>query len=174
MHSNPEANFYRNESGTNAHLMQKAAREEQHWKVIHRMSSRKFNASDMTIIERDRLILENANFMVLETRAHQDTEAGCEAFERLLTLTESGDTDQTQSVAKFLAAIWGASLLDPSGLSDLDPNIADDCIAVLNALRWGRLCVSTMVDDANVRVPRTLRAWHMLESEASKAAGFPR
>lgn len=172
MHSNSETPISRNATNENSHAMKKAARDEQHWREINRMCSQKFKASDP--IDRDRLILENSKLMVLEIRAYQDTETGCEAFERLLALTESGDPDQTQSIAKFLAVIWGASLLDPSALSDLDPKIGDDCIAVLNALRWGRLRVSTMVADANVRVPRTLRAWHVLEPEASKTAGFPR
>lgn len=81
------------------------------------------------------------------------------------------DSGQISSVAKFLAAVWGVSLLDYSSLRSLDQSIGDDCIAVLDAVRWGRISVGAMADDADLRMPKMLRAWQLFgnDSEASSA-----
>ncbi len=93
------------------------------------------------------------------TKAHEATELGCEAFERLLHLTETRDSGQIRRVAEFLAVCWGDRKLDPEDLRSLDEQIGDDMLAVLNAIRHANVAVYTMAEDAPRRVPRALRAW---------------
>lgn len=153
--------------------MGQAEREAHHLATMNRLRSMKIEDRKSKGIDHERTTIRAAELLALEVRSYLATERGCEALERLLEMTECRDSGQIQSVAKFLGAMWGVSLLDPISLRDLDPEIGDDCIAVLDAVRWGRLSVSAMVDQGNVRMPRTLRAWKLLEHETGTGTSAP-
>ena len=153
--------------------MNHAEREAHHMATMHRLRSMKIEDRKTKGIDHERTTVRVAALLALEVRSYLATEKGCEALERLLEMTESRDSGQIQSVANFLGAMWGASLLDPIILRGLDSEVGDDCIAVLDAVRWGRLSVSAMVEQANVRVPRTLRAWKLLGPEMGTGTNAP-
>ena len=71
-----------------------------------------------------------------EIDSYKATYIGFEAFERLLTLAETGDGGQIPRVAQFLAWVWGAHPgLKLDNLKLLDRSIGDDMLMVLNAIR---------------------------------------
>jgi hypothetical protein len=68
------------------------------------------------------------------------TQAGAQAFARLLKLAEERDSGQIARIARFLAATYDgqAFQLDLFELRAVDIAISNDTLSCLDALRWGR------------------------------------
>jgi hypothetical protein len=94
-------------------------------------------------------------------RADEATRQGAQAFERLLTLAEERDSGQIPRVARFIAATYNgqAFQLDPFELRAVDIAISDDMLRCLDALRWARADLYTLVPDGDARVHAVIDRW---------------
>lgn len=96
-----------------------------------------------------------------EDRSHQATHAGAQAFARLLALSEERDSGQIVRIARFLAATYNGTAfpLDPFELRAVDIAISDDMLCCLDALRWGRADLHTLVPDGDARMRAVIVRW---------------
>jgi hypothetical protein len=94
-------------------------------------------------------------------RSGEATRKGAQAFARLLQLAETRDSGQVPRVARFLAATYKgqAFQLDPFELRAVDIAISDDMLCCLDALRWGRADLYTLVPDGDARVRAVIDRW---------------
>ncbi|TDM06553.1 MAG: hypothetical protein C4K60_18685 [Ideonella sp. MAG2] len=97
----------------------------------------------------------------LDARSRQATQAGALACERLLRLAEQGDSGQIRRIACFLAATYNgrAFPLDLYELRAVDVAVSDDMLCCLDALRWGRADLHTLVPDGDARVRAVRHCW---------------
>jgi hypothetical protein len=96
-----------------------------------------------------------------DARSRQATQAGAQAFARLLKLAEERDSGQIPRIARFLAAtyIGDAFKFDVFELRTVDIAIGDDMLSCLDALRWGRADLQTLVPDGDARVRAVIERW---------------
>ena len=94
-------------------------------------------------------------------RSGEATRKGAQAFARLLQLAETRDSGQIPRVARFLAATYNgqAFQLDPFELRAVDIAISDDMLCCLDALRWGRADLHTLVPDGDRRLQAVIARW---------------
>jgi hypothetical protein len=94
-------------------------------------------------------------------RAQEATAKGAQAFARLLSLTEHHDSGQIRRVAQFIAATYNVQAfpLDVYELRAIDVEISDDMLLCLDALRWARADLHTLVPDGDERVQAVIRNW---------------
>ena len=103
----------------------------------------------------------DAELALFDTRSRQATQAGAQAFARLLELAEVRDSGQIRRIAGFLAATYNGQAfpLDPFELRSVDIAISDDMLCCLDALRWGRADLHTLVTDGDARVRAVIDRW---------------
>jgi hypothetical protein len=79
----------------------------------------------------------------------------------LLELAETRDSGQIPRVARFLAALYNgqAFQLDPFELRAVDIAISDDMLCCLDALRWGRADLYTLIPDGDARARAVIELW---------------
>lgn len=96
-----------------------------------------------------------------DARSRQATHAGAQAFARLLKLAEERDSGQIARIARFLAATYNgqAFQLDLFELRAVDVAIGDDMLCCLDALRWARADLHTLVPDGDARVRAVIDRW---------------
>jgi hypothetical protein len=96
-----------------------------------------------------------------DARSRQATQAGAQAFARLLMLAEERDSGQIARIARFLAATYNgrAFQLDVFELRAVDVAISDDMLCCLDALRWGRADLHTLVPDGDARMRAVIERW---------------
>ena len=96
-----------------------------------------------------------------QTRSRAATAAGAQAFARLLRLAEERDSGQIVRVASFLAATYNGEVfpLDVFELRAVDVAICDDMLRCLDALRWGRADLHTLVPDGDRRMQAVIARW---------------
>ena len=96
----------------------------------------------------------DAEIAACDALSLQATQAGAQAFARLLTLAETRDSGQIPRIARFLAATYNgqAFQLDLFELRAVDIAISNDMLCCLDALRWGRADLHTLVADGDARV----------------------
>ena len=96
-----------------------------------------------------------------DARSRQATQAGVDAFARLLQLAEEGDSGQIGRIARFLAATYNgrAFPLDLFEMRAVDIAISDDMLACVDALRWGRADLHTLVPDGDARLCVVIDRW---------------
>lgn len=96
-----------------------------------------------------------------DARSRQATQAGAQAFARLLKLAEERDSGQIPRIARFLAATYNGQTfqLDPFELRAVDVAISDDMLCCLDALRWGKADLHTLVPDGDARVRGVIERW---------------
>jgi hypothetical protein len=102
-----------------------------------------------------------AAFDEFQTRSRAATAAGAQAFARLLRLAEERDSGQIVRIARFLAAVYNGQAF-PLGVFELravDVAISDDMLQCLDALRWGRADLHTLVPDGDGRVQAVIARW---------------
>lgn len=104
-----------------------------------------------------------------DTRSRQATQAGAQAFARLLKLTEERDSGQIPRVARFLAATYNgqAFRFDLFELCAVDIAISDDMLCCLDALRWGRADLHTLIPDGDARMRTVIERWGLRWPEGS-------
>jgi hypothetical protein len=97
----------------------------------------------------------------MRRRKSEATAKGGQAFLRLLSLAETGDSGQAHTVARFVASTYNGQDF-PYDLYDLrlvDITIGDDMLACLDALRWAQADLHTLVPDGDSRVRAVLAHW---------------
>ena len=96
-----------------------------------------------------------------QTRSRAATATGAQAFARLLCLAEERDSGQIIRVVRFLAGTFNgrAFPLDLFELRAVDVAISDDMLQCLDALRWGRADLHTLVPDGNRRMQAVIARW---------------
>ena len=99
----------------------------------------------------------------------QATQDGCQAFARLLKLAETRDSGQIPRIARFLAATYNgqAFQLDLFELRAVDIAISNDMLCCLDALRWGRADLHTLIPDGDDRVRAVIARWGLRWPEGS-------
>ena len=87
--------------------------------------------------------------------------SAAQAFARLLSLAEQRDSGQIRRIAGFLASTFNGEAFpfNPYDLRALDVAISDDMLCCLDALRWGKADLHTLVPDGEKRVLRVLDQW---------------
>ena len=102
-----------------------------------------------------------ADTVQTEHRSRQATQAGARAFARLLQLAEERDSGQIHRIARFLAATYNGQAfpLDPFELRAVDIAIGDDMLSCLDALRWARADLYTLVPDGDARMRAVIDRW---------------
>jgi hypothetical protein len=103
----------------------------------------------------------DAEIASYEARSRDATAAGVQAFARLLNLAEARDSGQIPRIARFLAATYNgqAFQLDVFELRAVDISISDDMLCCLDALRWGRADLHTLIPDGDARVRAVIERW---------------
>ena len=96
-----------------------------------------------------------------EPRSRNATAIGAWAFARLLTLAEQSNSGQIARVVQFIAATYNgqAFAFDLFDLRALDIDISDDMLRCLDALRWARADLYTLVPDGDARVRAVIDRW---------------
>ncbi len=96
-----------------------------------------------------------------ESRAQAAQSKAAQAYMRLLVLAETRDSGQIEVIAKFLAMTynWRAYKWDPIDLRSLDVEISDDMLACLDALRWGKTDLFSLVPNGESRVSQVIENW---------------
>lgn len=94
-------------------------------------------------------------------RSCEATRKGAQAFARLLHLAETRDSGQVPRIARFLAATYNghAFPLDLFELRAVDVAISDDMLCCLDALRWGRADLHTLIPDGGARMRAVIARW---------------
>lgn len=96
-----------------------------------------------------------------DSRSRQATQAAAQAFARLLGLAETRDSGQIPRIARFIAATYNGDAFphDPFELRAVDVAISDDMLRCLDALRWGRADLYTLVPNGDARVRAVIGRW---------------
>jgi hypothetical protein len=102
-----------------------------------------------------------ADIAACDSRSRQATQAGAQAFTRLLKLAEEGDSGQIGRIARFLAATYNGKAfpLDLFELRAVDIAISDDMLTCVDAMRWGRADLHTLVPEGDARVQVVIERW---------------
>lgn len=108
-----------------------------------------------------------------EARAQQAQAKAAQAYLRLIELAEQHDTGQAARVARFLASTFNGALypLDLFELRALDVALADDALACIDALRWGKADLHKLLPDGEARVAAVLQAWGIDQRGADERGG---
>ena len=96
-----------------------------------------------------------------QTRSRAASATGAHAFARLLRMAEERNSGQITRVVRFLAATYNGQAfpLDLFELRAVDVAISDDMLLCLDALRWGRADLYTLVPDGDARVRAVIHHW---------------
>ena len=96
-----------------------------------------------------------------DARARAAQGAAAHAYARLLNLAEMHDTGQVRCVARFLASAYNGEAFpfDLFELRAVDVDISDDMIACIDAVRWGKAALHTLVPDGERRIEAVIHAW---------------
>lgn len=101
-------------------------------------------------------------------RSHKATVSGRAAFERLLNMTESCSSGQIEIIAKFLWSTWHRSVesrFDIFELRSLDTEISDDMIAVMDAIRWKEIPMSSFAENLRSRMSAMAEGWGIFKAQ---------
>ncbi len=138
--------------------MSTAERERRHQSNLERINAVQMvvGRGDRMHIDHEGTLLERSRMFAEELCAHQATELGLAAFDRLLRLTEESDARRVRDVTAFIAAIWNQQPLPLIALRGLDQCVGDDMLAVLDAFRYARLNLAEQVEGGPRRVAKAV------------------
>ena len=87
----------------------------------------------------------------------------------MLQLAERGASGQAGHVTRFIAATYDSQdgRYDLFDLRAVDVAISDDMLICLDALRWARADLHTLVADGEARVQAVIRRWGVSRSDGS-------
>lgn len=141
--------------------MGKSERERRHQANLDRIDRVQLvcGSADGLRIDHEGTLFERARMLGEEISAHQATELGLAALDRLLRRIESRDLRHRRDILAFVAAVWNNKPLALATLRGLEQSVGDDMVAVLDAFRYGRLNLVEHVDGGPRRVTRALRDW---------------
>lgn len=141
--------------------MGKSERERRHQANLDRIDRVQLvcGSADGLRIDHEGTLFERARMLGEEISAHQATELGLAALDRLLRRAEGGDLAHRRDILAFVAAVWNNQPLALATLRGLEQSVGDDMLAVLDAFRYGRLNLVEHVEGGPRRVSRALRDW---------------
>ena len=104
----------------------------------------------------------------VKLRKSTATAKGGQAFLRLLDLAETHDSGQIHRVAAFIASTYNGQAFpfDLFELRAVDEAIGDDMLLCIDALRWGRVDLHSLVPDGDRRVRAVIEQWGLKWPEA--------
>jgi hypothetical protein len=102
-----------------------------------------------------------------DARSSEATQAGAQAFARLLQLAETRDSGQIPRIARFLAASYNGQAFpfDLFELRAVDIAISNDMLCCLDALRWGGADLHTLIPEGDARVRAVIERWGLRWSD---------
>lgn len=94
-------------------------------------------------------------------RANTVQAQAAQAFARLLAIAENSDTGQARRISLFIAGTFNgrAYPFDLYELRGLDVSIGDDMLVCLDALRWAKGDLFTLVPNGEARVKDIIKSW---------------
>jgi hypothetical protein len=97
----------------------------------------------------------------MRLRSSEATAKGGQAFLRLLVLAETRNSGQIPRIAKFIASTYNGDAFpfDLFELRALDIEISDDMLLCIDALRWGRADLYSLIPDGDKRVKAVIELW---------------
>ena len=103
----------------------------------------------------------DAEIATCDALSLQATQAGAQAFARLLKLAEERNSGQIPRIAKFIASTYNGDAFpfDLFELRAIDIEISDDMLLCIDALRWGRADLYSLVPDGDKRVRAVIELW---------------
>ena len=103
----------------------------------------------------------NDEMQAMRLRSSAATAQGGQAYARLLTLAETRNSGQIARIARFIASTYNGEAFpfDPFDLRGLDIEISDDMLLCLDALRWGRTDLHSLIPDGDRRVRAVIELW---------------
>ena len=141
--------------------MGKSERERRHQANLDRIDRVQLvcGSGDGLRIDHEGTLFERARMLGEEISAHQATELGLAALDRLLRRVEGRDLRHRRDILAFVAAVWNNKPLALATLRGLEQSVGDDMVAVLDAFRYGRLNLVEHVEGGPRRVTRALKDW---------------
>jgi hypothetical protein len=138
--------------------MNQAERERRHQANMARIQAVQLvvGRGDRLRVDHEGTLLERARLLLEELRAHEATERGLQALDRLLRRAEESGARRNPDVARFIVAVWNNQPLPLLTLRGLDEDVGDDMLAVLDAFRYARLNLVEQVQGGPARVARML------------------
>lgn len=138
--------------------MNQAEREQRHQANLERIQAVQLvvGRGDRLRVDHEGTLLERARLMLEEIRAHEATERGLQALDRLLRRAEESDARRSPDLTCFIAAVWNNRPLPLLTLRGLEESVGDDMLAVLDAFRHARLNLVEQVEGGPQRVARVL------------------
>jgi hypothetical protein len=142
--------------------MGKSERERRHQANLDRIDRVQLvcGSADGLRIDHEGTLFERARMLGEEISAHQATELGLAALDRLLRRAEERDLRHRRDILAFVAAVWNNKPLSLATLRGLEQSVGDDMLAVLDAFRYGRLNLVEHVEGGPRRVARALKDWN--------------
>jgi hypothetical protein len=141
--------------------MNEGERRLQHQARLEQISrmQRVTGTGDFARVDQEGTTIERARMFDEEMCAHEATERGLAAFERLLQLVELPESPHARAAAELLAAVWRDEPLSLRRLRGLELGLSDDMVAVIDAFRYARLSLADQVEGGGIRLARALRIW---------------
>lgn len=104
-----------------------------------------------------------------QARARAAQGGAAQALARLLALSETRDTGQARRIAQFLASCYNGQAypFDVFELRAVDVEISDDMLLCLDALRWAKSDLHTLVPDGERRIRTICEVWGLRSALAS-------
>jgi uncharacterized protein involved in exopolysaccharide biosynthesis len=102
-------------------------------------------------------------------RASAAQASAAQAYARLLSLAEERDSGQIRRVVRFLASTYNGNTFpfDLYELRAVDVEISDDMLMCLDALRWAKADLHSLVPNGEQRVRAVITAWGVEWPETS-------
>lgn len=140
--------------------MTQAERERRHQQNLDRINAVQVvvGCGDRARVDHEGTLLERARLFEEEIAAHQATEHGLAALDRLLLVAADRPSAAAREVAAFIAAVRDHEPLPLDRLRGLETSIGDDMLAVLDAWRHARLNLVESVKGGARRVAKVLEA----------------
>jgi hypothetical protein len=105
--------------------------------------------------------MDNDQLAEWDRRAQEAQAKAAQALLRLVEVTERYDSGQARRVAGFLASSFNGATypFDLFELRALDVALADDAMACIDALRWGKADLYKLIPDGERRIAAVLTSW---------------
>jgi len=96
-----------------------------------------------------------------DRRAQEAQAKAAQALLRLVEAAEASDSGQARRVAGFLASTFNGAAypFDLFELRALDVALADDAMACIDALRWGKADLYKLIPDGERRIAGLIQSW---------------
>ena len=94
-------------------------------------------------------------------RASAAQAEAAQAYARLVATAEDQSSGQVRRIAAFLASTYNGHVFrfDPYELRAVDVAISDDMLVCLDALRWAKADLHTLIPDGDRRLRAVIDRW---------------